>query len=110
LGLTQRDVARAVGVQFQQIQKYECGATRLTAVRLFALSRVLRVPIDFFFDGFSSGGGSGAAAEPVLPEEVFAKSETLELAHAADKMPSRARAALLAFAHSLCDDVAVARK
>ncbi len=49
LGLTQKDVALAVGVRFQQIQKYECGADRIYANRLWSLARVLKLPIDAFF-------------------------------------------------------------
>jgi transcriptional regulator with XRE-family HTH domain len=51
LNLSQTQVARACGVTFQQIQKYESGLVSLSAARLWALARVLDVPITHFFDG-----------------------------------------------------------
>ena len=46
LGLTQQQLAGACGVRFQQIQKYECAANRMSAARLWQLAEVLEVPID----------------------------------------------------------------
>ncbi len=51
LGLTQQQLADAIGVRFQQIQKYECGANRMTAGRLYELSRALDIGVQYFFDG-----------------------------------------------------------
>ncbi len=51
LGLTQQTLGDAIGVRFQQIHKYECGASRISPLRLFALSRALCVPVDYFFEG-----------------------------------------------------------
>jgi transcriptional regulator with XRE-family HTH domain len=53
LGLTQQQLAGAVGVRFQQIQKYECGANRISAARLWQLSEALEVPVGYFYDGLS---------------------------------------------------------
>ena len=50
LHLTQAQLARATGTTFQQIQKYESGANRVTAGKLFALAEALDVPVSFFFD------------------------------------------------------------
>ena len=50
LGMTQTNLGDALGVSFQQMQKYENGANRISASRLFDLSRVFDVPIQFFFD------------------------------------------------------------
>ena len=54
LGLTQQQVAGACGVRFQQIQKYECGANRVSAARLWRLARALDVPVGYFFDGLET--------------------------------------------------------
>lgn len=54
LGLTQAQVAVSVGVRFQQIQKYECAANRISAARLWLLAYVLEVPPSYFFDGLNS--------------------------------------------------------
>src|SRR5438067_7912867 len=50
LGLSQEWLGDALGLTFQQVQKYERGVNRVGASRLFDLSRVLDVPISFFFD------------------------------------------------------------
>jgi transcriptional regulator with XRE-family HTH domain len=51
LGLSQEKLGEAIGLTFQQVQKYERGANRIGASRLYELSRVLDVPVGFFFDG-----------------------------------------------------------
>lgn len=53
LGISQKRLADAVGISFQQIQKYECGANRIGAGRLYHISTVLGVPISYFFEGIS---------------------------------------------------------
>jgi transcriptional regulator with XRE-family HTH domain len=54
LGLTQQQVAEVIGVRFQQIQKYECAATKISGARLWELAAALDVPISYFFDGLRS--------------------------------------------------------
>jgi transcriptional regulator with XRE-family HTH domain len=53
LGLTQQQLANACGVRFQQIQKYECGANRVSAARLWRIAGALEVPVGYFFEGLS---------------------------------------------------------
>jgi transcriptional regulator with XRE-family HTH domain len=53
LGLTQRELAFAVGVRFQQIQKYECGANKIFVSRLWLLAQALQVQPDYFFEGLA---------------------------------------------------------
>src|ERR1700754_276146 len=55
LGMTQQQLAGACGVRFQQIQKYECGANRISAARLWKLSEALEVPVAYFYDGLEGG-------------------------------------------------------
>ncbi len=50
LGMSQTTLGEAIGLSFQQVQKYESGVNRISASRLFDLSRVLDVPVQFFFD------------------------------------------------------------
>jgi transcriptional regulator with XRE-family HTH domain len=50
LGLTQSQLAGMVGVRFQQIQKYECGANRISAARLWRFCQVLQTPVDYFYE------------------------------------------------------------
>ncbi|HIC80951.1 MAG TPA: XRE family transcriptional regulator, partial [Kiloniellaceae bacterium] len=54
LGMSQEKLGEAIGLTFQQVQKYERGANRVGASRLFDLSRVLDVPVGFFFDEMPS--------------------------------------------------------
>ncbi len=71
LGMSQTTLGDTIGVTFQQVQKYEKGTNRISGSRLFALSRVLDVPIQFFFDDMpnavaasSPGQGGGKAKKP----------------------------------------------
>ncbi len=91
LGLTLMTLAKAVGVTYQQLQKYERGVNRIGASRLFNLSRVLDVPISFFFEDLSpaaAGGGRrrarGLSKAPaaVLEPDSLSKRETVELVRA----------------------------
>lgn len=55
LGITQSELGDIAGVTFQQIQKYEKGANRIGAGRLYKFSTILNVPISYFFDGLEEG-------------------------------------------------------
>ena len=59
LGMTQSELATALRVTFQQVQKYERGANRVSAAKLVQLAEVLDVPITFFFDGLELSGDQG---------------------------------------------------
>jgi transcriptional regulator with XRE-family HTH domain len=50
VGMTQAVLAERIGVKFQQVQKYETGANRISASRLWEVAKALEVPITFFFD------------------------------------------------------------
>ena len=50
LKLSQSDLAKSCGISFQQIQKYEACKNKITCARLFQISQILKVPVDFFFD------------------------------------------------------------
>lgn len=64
LGLTQQQIAEAVGVRFQQIQKYECGANRISAARLWLLAKALEAPVGAFFEGLGEEAEAGEEDEP----------------------------------------------
>lgn len=96
-GMSQQRLAEAIGLTFQQIQKYERGVNRIGCSRLFELSEVLDVPPSFFFDGASrlsegttsgSGAGPGMAEQQPEPYEArqFARREILELVRAYDRI------------------------
>jgi transcriptional regulator with XRE-family HTH domain len=87
LGLSQEKLGEAIGLTFQQVQKYERGANRIGASRLYELSRVLDVPVSFFFDNTdpvrapAMGGFAELPAESV-ESDPLRKPETLELVRA----------------------------
>jgi len=60
LGLSQQQLARLIGVTYQQAHKYERGLNRISAGRLFEIAQVLHVPISWFFEGLADGGASAA--------------------------------------------------
>ena len=64
LGMSQTDLANALGVTFQQVQKYEKGTNRIGASRLHAIAGVLRVPVSYFFPAGPAGEGiAGRSSE-----------------------------------------------
>ncbi|HMA13467.1 MAG: helix-turn-helix domain-containing protein [Bacteroidota bacterium] len=90
LGMSQEKLGEAIGLTFQQVQKYERGANRIGASRLFDLSRVLDVPVGFFFDEMADDVAASSPAQRPgvgrpLPEQELdpmVKRETLELVRA----------------------------
>jgi transcriptional regulator with XRE-family HTH domain len=69
LRLSQEKLGEELGVTFQQVQKYERGANRVGASRLWKLSEVLDVPVSFFYDGLSTEYG-GQSDSPALLSEA----------------------------------------
>jgi transcriptional regulator with XRE-family HTH domain len=63
MGMSQERLAELLGVTFQQIQKYEKGANRIAASRLFDLAGALGVAIAYFFEGLTVGAPEGGVAE-----------------------------------------------
>lgn len=103
LGLTQQQLAGAVGVRFQQIQKYECGANKISSARLWAIAAALDVPVGYFFEGLE-GGRRDASSERGDNGEVLARKETLDLIKAYYQLGERPRRRLLDLAKSLNSD------
>ena len=87
LGMSQEKLGNALGLTFQQVQKYERGTNRIGSSRLFLLSRILDVPVSFFFDDMSPEVASGQpgfaeAGQANFDQDDLAKRETLELVRA----------------------------
>jgi transcriptional regulator with XRE-family HTH domain len=94
LGMSQERLGEALGLTFQQVQKYERGVNRVGASRLFDLSRVLDVPISFFFDDMpeslaSTYGGPAhrrstgfSETQDSFSDDALNRRETLELVRA----------------------------
>ena len=100
LGLTQQSLAEQVGIRFQQIQKYECGANRVSAARLFELSEALSVPVQYFYEGLSERDDFDAPEDGIAPD-VLSKKETMDLVRAYYAMGEAPRKHLLDLAKSL---------
>ena len=87
LGMSQEKVGVALGLTFQQIQKYERGANRIGSSRLYRLSRILDVPVAFFFDDMAKetttlGPGLSEGSTQLFESEQLSNRETLELVRA----------------------------
>lgn len=67
-GLSQEELGRRVGLTFQQIQKYEKGANRVGAGRLYEFSKVLEVPLTYFYDGYEEWAAGRVVHVPGLSE------------------------------------------
>lgn len=100
IGITQENLAEAAGITFQQVQKYEKGRNRLSASRLYQFSRVLEVPVSYFFEGFSAsdsqiGIQAGFAENGQEPfeydegeyEDILNTKETTDLVRAYYSIP-----------------------
>jgi transcriptional regulator with XRE-family HTH domain len=113
LGLSQEKLGDAVGLTFQQIQKYERGANRIGASRLFQLSRILDVPISFFFDDLPAAlktaegqvvWGLRERDQKSIEPDPLARRETLELVRAYYKIAEpRVRKRLFELTKSLAN-------
>ncbi|WP_282026965.1 helix-turn-helix domain-containing protein [Limimaricola cinnabarinus] len=93
-GTTQQDLGDAVGCKFQQIQKYETGANRVSASRLWDIANVLGMPITFFFEGTD---------QPDSMLSAFPDRGSAELLRIWRSLPERQKQALLSLAKSMTD-------
>ncbi len=84
MGFSQETLAKSLGITFQQIQKYERGANRIFASRLFHLARVLRVPVSYFFQGLSPQGETLSAGDASNAQDASAGENVHELLNKSD--------------------------
>ena len=87
VSMSQERLGESLGITFQQIQKYEKGANRIGASRLQHISKILGVPVEFFFDGAPSGEiglatGFGDMPQPNFVSDFMATSEGVQLTRA----------------------------
>ena len=91
LGMSQEKLGEALGLTFQQVQKYEKGTNRVGASRIQQISEILQVPVSFLFEGGPSGtpGGDhfGESASPSYISDFLATSEGLALTRAFTRIP-----------------------
>ena len=102
--MTQEQLGAALGITFQQIQKYERGANRIGASRLFDICRILDVAPQFFFEAMPANGEAASAAAMPLPprSDDPVDRETMDLVRAYRQIDSSAvRHRLLELARAL---------
>jgi len=100
LGKSQDQMARALGVSFQQVQKYERGTNRISASRLFDVSRFLNVPVSYFFEDLTEDAvaardeevkvtfASNGDAIPGIQDDPMKRTESLELIQTYWRLPT----------------------
>src|SRR6266481_7911633 len=82
LAMSQEKLGAALGLTFQQVQKYERGANRIGASRLQQMSHILQVPVEFFFEGAPNASephGSGSALSAAQIDDFISNSDGLRL-------------------------------
>ena len=102
IGMTQQELADHVGIKFQQIQKYETGANRVSASRLWDISEKLGVPINFFFEGLEEHNGEKNSFQ-AFPSDMFRNKEAIDLIRSYFSIPENQRRKLFDLARVLSD-------
>src|SRR3954470_9759921 len=98
LGVSQERLADDLGLTFQQVQKYERGANRVSASKLYEIARSLKTPLEFFFEGLNDPTSEQAFDEPpnTVVHDFLVTNEGMELAAAFPKIKkSRLRRRIL---------------
>ena len=105
IGMSQERLGDLLGLTFQQVQKYEKGVNRIGAGRLFEVSRILNVPVDFFYEGVAAQlvGNEQENAAPVM--EFVSSGEGLQLSLAFMKIKdTKVRKRVLDLVKSLSEE------
>ena len=101
LGTTQKELADQVGVKFQQIQKYETGANRVSASKLWMIADTQMVPIAFYFEGLQPGENADASPRVKDLRDFFKDKEALQLIAMYRRIPPRSRNSLASLAKAI---------
>src|SRR5882757_9276777 len=105
IGMSQERLGDLLGLTFQQVQKYEKGVNRIGAGRLFEVSRILNVPVDFFYEGVSdaASGANEVDGAPVM--DFVSSGEGLQLSLAFMKIKdAKVRKRVLDLVKSLAEE------
>lgn len=110
VGMTQQQLAESVGIKFQQIQKYETGANRVSASRLWDIAKSLEVDVSFFFEGYNPDAQAVEArnaeavdAPAAAPSDLLGDKEALDLVRSYYAIPENQRRRLFDLARVLSD-------
>ena len=102
MGISQTELGDAIGVKFQQIQKYETGANRVSASRLWAVAQKLGVDVVYFFEGIGHDDEtSDMNVEPIDNMAFLSDRDSIEMMELYRKLPQAQRNAVLAFMRSM---------
>ena len=117
LAMSQEKLADAIGITFQQIQKYENGSNRVGASRLFQIGQVLEAPVSYFFDEYSATSkrdvmlAQVAEETPHLKSDLMSRKETLNLIRAYYSIKNtRVRKKMMEMLRSLGEDMEMDKK
>lgn len=102
IGMTQQQLAEKVGIKFQQIQKYETGANRVSASRLWDIADAVDVPVSFFFEGLEEAQ-KDEARQSMVPADLMGDKEALDLVRSYYAIPENQRRRLFELARVLSD-------
>lgn len=102
VGMTQQQLAEKVGIKFQQIQKYETGANRVSASRLWDIADALETNVNFFFDGMEDAQQQ-IDLEDAVPADILSDKEALDLVRSYYAIPENQRRRLFELARVLSD-------
>jgi transcriptional regulator with XRE-family HTH domain len=105
VGMTQQQLAESVGIKFQQIQKYETGANRVSASRLWDISASMEVGVGFFFEGIEAAQlpAKSAVSARGGPADLLGDKEALDLVRSYYAIPENQRRRLFDLARVLSD-------
>ncbi len=101
--MTQQQLGDAVGIKFQQIQKYETGMNRVSASRLWDIATALDVPISFFFEGLQGEYAAPSMESAGMPTDLLGDKEAMELIRSYYAIPEAQRRRLFDLARVLSD-------
>ncbi|MDF3414333.1 helix-turn-helix transcriptional regulator [Sulfitobacter sp. M57] len=102
-GMTQQRLAELVGIKFQQIQKYETGANRVSASRLWDIADALDVDVSFFFEGIKSEEEQAQEVVENVPSDLLGDKEAMDLIRSYYSIPEDQRRRLFELARVLSD-------
>jgi transcriptional regulator with XRE-family HTH domain len=102
-GMTQQKLAEMVGIKFQQIQKYETGANRVSASRLWDIADALDVNVSFFFEGMEETQNEGPSKADSFQHDVMGDKEAMDLIRSYYAIPEDQRRRLFELARVLSD-------
>jgi len=106
LGKSQENVATALGISFQQLQKYESGANRVSASRLFDIAVILAIPVSYFFEEMpaaSIGLKISPAPDDPPPRSIMTDRKTLDLIRDFHRIPMNQQRCIVDLVRAMVD-------